>query len=73
MTGTRKALQIQVNGCTLYRGVAEPGWSARFPFDRCPVRGDTVEIDLVSGTHVPLQGDTRALGLAFAVVELLAE
>lgn len=75
MTGGRtpKALEIAVNGCRLYRGIAEPGWSATFPFDRCPVRGDTIEIDLVSGTHVPVVGDSRTLGLAFAVVELLDE
>lgn len=75
MTGTRvaKALQIDVNGCMLYRGIAEPGWSATFPFDRCPVRGDTIDIDLVSGTHVPVMEDSRTLGIAFAVVELLDE
>lgn len=75
MTGSRvaKALQIDVNGCMLYRGIAEPGWSATFPFDRCPVRGNTIEIDLVSGAHVPVSGDSRTLGLAFAVVELLEE
>ena len=75
MTGGRtpKALQIEVNGCRLYRGIAEPGWSATFPFDRCPIRGDTIEIDLVSGTHVPAMRDRRTLGLAFAVVELLEE
>ncbi len=75
MTGTRvaKALQIDVNGCMLYRGIAEPGWSATFPFDRCPVRGDTIEIDLVSGTHVPVMEDSRTLGIAFAVVELVNE
>ena len=73
MTGgdTPKVLEIDVDGCTLHRGIVTPGWSATFRFDRCPVGGETVEIELVSGAHVPVMGDTRTLGLAFAVVELL--
>ena len=50
---------------------SRPGGRPRSDFDRCPVGGETVEIDLVSGAHVPVMGDTRTLGLAFAVVELL--
>ncbi len=73
MTGgqTPKVLRIDVNGCTLHRGIVTPGWSATFRFDRCPVGGETVEIELISGAHVPVMGDTRTLGLAFAAVELL--
>ena len=74
MTGgvpARKVLRIDVNGCTVHRGIVTGGWSATFPFDRCPVSGDTVAIDFVSGSHVPRGGDSRTLGVAFAVVELL--
>ncbi len=74
MTGgrpARKVLRIDVNGCTVHRGIVTGGSSAVYPFDRCPVRGDIAVIDFVSGSHVPRMDDTRTLGVAFAVVELL--
>ena len=74
MTGgrpARKVLRIDVNGCTVHRGIVTGGSSAVYPFDRCRVGGEMAVIDFVSGSHVPRMDDTRTLGVAFAVVELL--
>ena len=73
MTGgqTPKVLRSMSTDARCTGGSSRPGGRPRSGSTGARSAGETVEIELISGAHVPVMGDTRTLGLAFAAVELL--
>ena len=71
MTGPPKGLRIIVAGdCVLFDDTIRNRWSGTFALDACRLTAPTLEIALLSDTHVPDTGDNRTLGIGVAAVEL---
>ena len=71
MTGPPKGLRIMVaGGCVLFDDTIRNRWSGTFALDACRLTAPTLEIALLSDTHVPNTSDNRTLGIAVAAVEL---
>ena len=74
MTGPPKGLRIIVaDGCLLFDDTIRNRWSGTFALDACRLTAPTLEIALLSDTHVPDTSDNRTLGIAVAAVELHGE
>ena len=70
MTGQPKRLRIEVDGCVLFDDTIRNRWDATFALDGCRLTPPSLEISLVSDTHVPDTSDNRTLGVGVAAVEL---
>ena len=71
MTGPPKGLRIIAAGdCVLFDDTIRNRWSGTFALDACRLTAPTLEIALLSDTHVPDTRDNRPLGIGVAAVEL---
>ena len=71
MTGRPKRLRIIVAGdCVLFDDTIRNRWSGTFALDTCRLTAPTLEVELLSDTHVPNTSDNRTLGIGVAAVEL---
>ena len=70
MTGRPKRLRVEIDGCVLFDDTIANRWSEAFALDACSLTPPTLEIRLVSDTHVPETSDNRTLGVGVAAVEL---
>ena len=63
-----KELKIEANGCVLFQGPVNDGWSSTLPLDRCAIDHD---LTLRFSTAAPRAGrDPRRLGVALSSVVL---
>ena len=70
MTGRPKRLRVDADGCVLFDDAISNRWSETFALDGCRLTPPSLEIRLVSDTHVPGANDTRTLGVGVAAIEL---
>ena len=70
MTGQSKGLRIEADGCVLFDDTIRNRWTGTFALDACRLAAPTLEIELLSDTHVPDTSDDRTLGVGVAAVEL---
>ena len=70
MTGRPKRLRVEIDGCLLFDDTISNRWSGAFALDGCRLTPPSLEIRLVSDTHVPDTSDNRTLGVGVAAVEL---
>ena len=70
MTGRPKQLRVEVDGCVLFDDTIRNRWNETFALDTCRLTPPSLEIRLVSDTHVPGASDNRTLGVGVAAVEL---
>ena len=72
MTGQPKRLRIEADGCIVYDDTIRNRWNETLALDGCRLTPPSLEIRLISDTHVPDGNDNRTLGVGVAAVELRA-
>ncbi|MCY4598985.1 MAG: sulfatase-like hydrolase/transferase [Acidobacteria bacterium] len=72
MTGQPKRLRIEADGCIVFDDTIRNRWNETLALDGCRLTPPSLEIRLISDTHVPDGDDNRTLGVGVAAVELRA-
>ena len=62
-------LKVATHPCVLFDDTIRNRWSGTFTLDACRLTAPTLEIALLSDTHVPDTSDNCTLGIAVAAVE----